>query len=373
MPVEVGQPASHLRRTPVPPGPHGTGLAGADAALDAVTIAADSISLSGWLLSRDYPIDRVRLVVDDVSVGEAAATPREDVGRHFPTVPHAALSGLEIGGARRPGNGPLRVQLVGARAGRDLIVHEQYLRTTPGPQRDLPAPHLISRIAGSPDATMFRDYGLTIAAQMLRAVRDHLPRRGPPRLLDWGCGPGRATQFLAELWPGVQVTGCDLDAEAIAWSRRVMPAARFHVTGPYPPLPFADGSFDAVLAASVMTHLTGPLQLQWLREIRRVLAPGGVFVASVHGPFAAARMPRGDVAELRAAGIVDRLHDDALDGIAPAQYYRGTLQTVEYTYAQWGLEMAILAYQEAGLVNHQDLVVLRRDPASPRWLRRLWS
>jgi hypothetical protein len=93
----------------------------------------------------------------------------------------------------------------------------------------------------------------------------------------------------------------------------------------------------------------------------------------VHGPFAAARMPHIGVAALRSAGIIDGLPDDALDGIAPDRYYGATLQTLEYTYATWGTEMAIVAYQEAGLVNHQDLVVLRREPPARRWLRRLWS
>jgi SAM-dependent methyltransferase len=123
-----------------------------------------------------------------------------------------------------------------------------------------------------------------------------------------------------------------------------------------------------VVASSVMTHLTASLQRKWLREIRRVLVPGGVLVASVLGPFAAARTAGLAAAGLDARGIVDALLDPALDGIAPAGYYRDTLQTIEHTYACWSRGFRIVAYREAGLVNFQDIVVLRRESGLACWL-----
>lgn len=355
-----------------PPGRHGTGLAGASAAFDAVLLGEGSIDLKGWLVGPEYPIDRARLVVDGVPVGEAAVSVREDVGRHFPAIPHAARSGIGIQGARPRGDGPTRIELIGIANGRDVIAHEHYRWPTDPQRREVPPQHLIARIAGTPDEALFRDYGLTIAAQLLHGVRAHLPERAAPRLLDWGCGPGRATEYLFDLWPAARIVGCDIDPEAIGWARQRMPAGEFHVTGPYPPLPFETGSFDAVIASSVMTHLTAPVQLQWLREIRRVLRPGGVFVCSVLGPFSARDAPGVGTAKLRGAGILDWGPDAALDGIAPENFYRGTFQTIEYTYAQWGADMPVIAYREAGLVNHQDLVVLRHATQPRHWLRRLW-
>jgi len=361
------------RRGAKPPGPHGSGLAGGIAAFDTVVVGEDRIAVRGWLVSPRYPIERVRLVVDGATVGEVVAFERPDVGRHFADIAHAATSGFDIAGARRRGPGPLRIELIGSNDDRDLVVNEHYRPANGTAEAMLPPAHLIWRVTNNPDEALFRDYGLNIAAQLLRAVRTHLPDVGRPRLLDWGCGPGRATQHLFTLWPEARVTACDIDAEAIDWARKKMPGGSFHATGAYPPLPFGDGAFDAVIASSVMTHLTAPVQLQWLREIRRVLRPGGVFVTSVHGPFAGHGFGAALAQQLRSDGIVDWGPDPSLDGIAPDNFYRAILQTIDYTYAAWGEVMPVVAYQEAGLTSLQDLVVLRHASAEGHWLRRLWT
>jgi ubiquinone/menaquinone biosynthesis C-methylase UbiE len=45
-------------------------------------------------------------------------------------------------------------------------------------------------------------------------------------------------------------------------------------------LPFADASFDAVVSFETIEHVDGALQEQMLRELRRVLKPGGFLVIS---------------------------------------------------------------------------------------------
>ena len=45
------------------------------------------------------------------------------------------------------------------------------------------------------------------------------------------------------------------------------------------PLPFGDGQFDAVVAKDILEHLQCPWQT--LAEVRRVLRPGGIVLASV--------------------------------------------------------------------------------------------
>ena len=49
------------------------------------------------------------------------------------------------------------------------------------------------------------------------------------------------------------------------------------------PLPYADGQFDLVYAFSVFTHLTERMQHEWIAEVRRVLAPGGLLLFSTKG------------------------------------------------------------------------------------------
>jgi hypothetical protein len=59
-------------------------------------------------------------------------------------------------------------------------------------------------------------------------------------------------------------------------------------------------------------------------------------------------------------GIFDGPPDRALDGIAPAGYYKKVYQSRDYTVKEWGKYFEILSYIERGLNAHQDLVVMRR-------------
>ena len=81
--------------------------------------------------------------------------------------------------------------------------------------------------------------------------------------------------------------GCDIDGDSVAWCRESLPTGHFEHASPEPPTPYEDRFFDLVIGCSVFTHLTEPMQEAWLAELRRVLAPGGLLVVSVHGDFAA--------------------------------------------------------------------------------------
>lgn len=98
------------------------------------------------------------------------------------------------------------------------------------------------------------------------------------RVLDVGCGPGSITLGFAEAVGTGEVVGIDFqpsqvaNAQALSAARGVL-NARFEVAD-VNRLPFADGSFDAVFAHSVLGHLREPVKA--LAEIRRVLRPGGI-------------------------------------------------------------------------------------------------
>lgn len=97
-------------------------------------------------------------------------------------------------------------------------------------------------------------------------------------LLDCGCGPGSITTgFARALAPG-QVVGIDIAESQIALARQQAEAqgiqnVRFEVANIYN-IPFPDDSFDAAFAHTILQHLADPVRA--LREIHRVLKPGGV-------------------------------------------------------------------------------------------------
>ena len=96
------------------------------------------------------------------------------------------------------------------------------------------------------------------------------------RILDAGCGGGLVARELAAA--GAEVVGVDRSLGSLGVARRAA-----NGSGSFQPaqgrlerLPFAGGSFDAVVAADVLEHL--PDLPAAVAELARVLAPGGSFL-----------------------------------------------------------------------------------------------
>jgi len=101
-------------------------------------------------------------------------------------------------------------------------------------------------------------------------------------LLDCGCGVGSITLDLAELVEPGQVIGIDMDEGQLEIARvnareRGLTNVSFEPGNVYE-LRFDSGTFDAVLAHTLLYHLSDPLRA--LKELRRVLKPGGIAAIS---------------------------------------------------------------------------------------------
>jgi ubiquinone/menaquinone biosynthesis C-methylase UbiE len=223
----------------------------------------------------------------------------------------------------------------------------------------LPSPDLRFRISGTYDERIFVINGIQGSSQIMFFVEKY-DHSANPSVLDWGCGCGRYANNIMKKWPHYSYTGSDIDAEAIAWCNANIQEGSFVVNNPYAPTTFANEQFSAVIASSVMTHLNKKNQLQWLKEIARILKSGGIFVASVLGFTAAASRMVGLKELMELKGIVDNYHDPALDGIAPDGYYRDVYQTEKYTRKYWTQFFDIKEYVPAGLMGYQDLVILQK-------------
>lgn len=92
--------------------------------------------------------------------------------------------------------------------------------------------------------------------------------------LDLGCRDGQLMRHFAQK---NRVTGCEIDPDAAARAReRGLNVVEADLNAP---LPFADASFDVVSACEVLEHL--PYWGITVRQIRRVLRPGGILVGSI--------------------------------------------------------------------------------------------
>jgi SAM-dependent methyltransferase len=109
-------------------------------------------------------------------------------------------------------------------------------------------------------------------------------RAGVPKTgscLEIGPGRGRWTRRLLEL--GLEVTGIDISERAVETLRRSFPGCRFFA-GSAAELPVETASVDVVSSVVVLLHLPPEAKAAAIREIGRVLRPGGhaILIESTH-------------------------------------------------------------------------------------------
>ncbi len=101
------------------------------------------------------------------------------------------------------------------------------------------------------------------------------------RILDLACGTGTFAAALAGR--GATVIGVEGDPEMLKRARAKAPAVQFDEALAQE-LPYEDGSFDAVTTSLFLHHLTRDMKVAALREVARVLKPGGELHVADWGP-----------------------------------------------------------------------------------------
>ena len=99
-------------------------------------------------------------------------------------------------------------------------------------------------------------------------------------LLDFGCGWGRLTQvFLRDFEPDNIIAG-DVSDEALDLFQKTELPCQLLKVASFPPLSLPDNSIDFATAYSVFSHLSEEAHWAWIRELHRVLRPGGVLAVT---------------------------------------------------------------------------------------------
>ena len=110
-----------------------------------------------------------------------------------------------------------------------------------------------------------------IARQGIQAILEITGQSA--HILDVGTGTGRISVPLLDR--GADLIGCDISSKMLKRLREKHPSARLSQADASR-MPFPGGHFDAVLTVHVI-HLISPWQ-EALREFKRVLVPGGVYL-----------------------------------------------------------------------------------------------
>ena len=100
------------------------------------------------------------------------------------------------------------------------------------------------------------------------------------RVLDIGCGTGTLVVLLKRMYPTAQIVGLDPDPKALRRAKKKVRRAGVAVQldeGFADELPYDEGTFDRVLSSFMLHHLEDQDREKMLREVLRVLKPGGSF------------------------------------------------------------------------------------------------
>lgn len=100
------------------------------------------------------------------------------------------------------------------------------------------------------------------------------------QILDLACGTGTLVVLLKRAQRGAEVFGLDADAEALTLARTKLQEAGVKAQldqGLASALPYSAGSFDRVFSSLFFHHLASEFKLKAMREVLRVLRPGGEF------------------------------------------------------------------------------------------------
>jgi predicted TPR repeat methyltransferase len=212
-------------------------------------------------------------------------------------------------------------------------------------------------VAATDDLDWFLRSGELGARSLVDTLANRAPALGEFKtILDFGCGCARVLRHVKGMTPAA-LHGSDCNARAIEWCKENLKFATFTVNALEPPLTYPDGMFDLIYVFSILTHLTEPLQQQWMAELRRVLAPGGYLALSLHGEKAAEALSADDHARFKSGAMVVReaevVGTNYCSSYHPESYVRKVLAR--------GFEIIDLVPEGAKGCPPQDLYLMRRS------------
>jgi SAM-dependent methyltransferase len=153
----------------------------------------------------------------------------------------------------------------------ELILQTNVLDNAEVPKKSNPAEYVSSSCMGMLGfLNLAEKYGLNV--------------RTVGSILEFGMGTAINLRLFRSI-EGVRLVGTDVNPRVVEWCKANLEGIEFYLNELEPPLVFDDNSFDFVFAASVFTHIPLEWQDAWLREIRRVLRPRGIFICTVAGRF----------------------------------------------------------------------------------------
>lgn len=174
-------------------------------------------------------------------------------------------------------------------------------------------------------------------------------------ILDFGCGCGRVSRQWQKIYKAIY--GVDYNQKLVAWCQANLPFGNFSTNKLQPPLEFENNTFGLVYALSVFTHLPEDMQYAWIKELSRVINPGGYLALTTHGEYYLFDLDPEQKETFETKGFVVRFEDEAGTNLCGAFH---SLKYVQDTLIMGSFELVDFIPQGAKGNPRQDLYLLRK-------------
>jgi ubiquinone/menaquinone biosynthesis C-methylase UbiE len=211
------------------------------------------------------------------------------------------------------------------------------------------------------------------------AAFDH-PLREASRVLDFGCGWGRIIRFFLKCVRSDNLIGADVNPAMIEICRETNRYCRFVVSPAQPPLDMDCGSFDAIYAFSVFSHLASDTADRWIEEFARLLKRGGILVVTTqprhfiefcrhwrtHAPqrqwheLLAKAFPDAEEAYARYDAGEYLYVPTGGGGVLDAAFYGEAMVPPQYVRKHWAKHLAVLDFISDGARCPQAMIVMQK-------------
>lgn len=336
--------------------------------INTVSIGPESTTVEGWCLPFSGRPDLTRLIVNGQRFAPSFhEKPAGVYAELYPWHPNAAFAGFALSlphsvlDARKVPELTFEVaESDGPPVGYRLCLLTSDLSFT------IPDAEISARI-GVDSAISYTMFGRSIYRAFDRALERATGKgfSAARRIIDWGCGSARVSRhIIPNLRADQTLTGFDIDAPAVDWSNRNI-GPHFKTSSHNPPLDVESGSTDVVFAYSVFTHLAEEAFHVWLKEIHRILAPGGTVLFTVLGDFAMAALAPGFPRVAHQTWVKRGIYDDSgnaqLETIGVGgDIYRNTWVKRAFIKDALARAKLDLVAIESPVHFYQDLVVARK-------------
>jgi|SRR5688572_24300584 len=220
----------------------------------------------------------------------------------------------------------------------------------------VPPGALIFSATGTRSVDWFLVSGEATAGALTKALESvGRPLDSFERVFELGCGCGRILRQWSRV-DGPEWYASDYNPQGVEWGKKHLPYVNFSLNQLGPPLEFTSEFFDLCYAVSVFTHLPEDLQEPWVKEMHRVLRPGGILLVTLSGEGDLVRTTMDEQSRFHSQGIV------VVDPNFAGTNLCGVYHSEAFVRRTWAPYFRVLKFfpQGASGSPKQDLYVLER-------------